>query len=53
MCGYLSEPLAEADLHTLTKKTLLLSLATAKRLVELQALSCRILFQGNDVVLSS
>ena len=44
------EPLAEATFRDLTKKTLfLLSLATARRIGELQALSSRVAWVGGDI----
>ena len=47
------EPLASRDLRTVTMKVLfLLSLATAKHVSELQALSRSLAFQGNDISLS-
>ena len=47
------EPLSEATFRDLTKKTLfLLSLATAKRVGEVQALSARVARQGGDLSLS-
>ena len=47
------EPLALKDLRTVTCKVLfLLSLATAKRVSELQALSCSVAFSGKDLLLS-
>ena len=47
------EPLHSRDLCTVTMKVLfLLSLATAKRVSELQALSCSVTFQSNDISLS-
>ena len=48
------EPLASCDFQFLTMKVLfLLSLATAKRVGELHALSRRVAFQGKDLSLSS
>ena len=47
------EPLSSCDFHFLTMKVLfLLSLATAKRVSELHALSRRVAFQGKDLSLS-
>ena len=47
------EPLESVSLRTLTKKTLLLvSLATAKRVSEIQALSKTVAAIGNDLVVS-
>ena len=47
------EPLSDKDLHTITKKTLfLVSLATAKRVSELQALSNIVSKKGHDLFLS-
>ena len=47
------EPLTSASFRDLTKKSLfLVSLATAKRVSEVQALSRRIAFQGKDLLLS-
>ena len=47
------EPLSSASLRDLTRKTLfLLSLATAKRVGELQALSCRVSFSSSSTGLS-
>ena len=55
--GFLSssafEPLEQASLRELTKKVLfLVSLATAKRVGELQAVSKKVSFSGNDIHLS-
>ena len=47
------EPLTSRDLCVVTMKVLfLLSLAPAKRVSELQALSWKVAFQGNDISLS-
>ena len=47
------EPLSSCDWRSLTKKTLfLVSLATAKRIGELQAISHSISFQNEDAILS-
>ena len=47
------EPLSQAPLRALSQKTLfLLALATAKRVGELQALSCVVTFVGLDACLS-
>ena len=47
------EPLSQAPLRALSQKTLfLLALATAKRVGELQALSCDVTFVGLDACLS-
>ena len=52
--GPVFEPLTLKDLLTVTYKVLfLLSLATAKRVSELQALSCSIAFSDKDLSLSS
>ena len=51
--GSFSEPLHCKPLKVVMMKTLfLLSLATAKRVGELQAISCRVAFQGPDISLS-
>ena len=51
--GPVFKPLASKPLKIVTIKTLfLLSLATAKRVRELQALSCRVAFRSPDVSLS-
>ena len=51
--GPLFKPLASKDLRTVTCKVLfLLSLATAKRVGELQALSRSVAFSGKDLSLS-
>ena len=44
--------MASRDLCTVIMKMFLLSLATAKRVGELQALSHSVAFQGNDISLS-
>ena len=47
------EPLESATMRDLTIKTLfLVALATAKRVGELQALSCRVAISGSDRLLS-
>ena len=47
------EPLGQKDLRTVTKKTLfLLSLATAKRVGEIQAISKSVVSKGEDLVVS-
>ena len=47
------EPLERLSLRALMKKTLfLVALATAKRIGELQALSCQVSFQGKDLFIS-
>ena len=47
------EPLSEASLRDLSKKTLfLVALATAKRISELQALSSRVVKSGDGLILS-
>ena len=49
LCGPIFEPLSSKPLRLVTIKTLLLlSLATAKCIGELQALSCREVLQGPD-----
>ena len=47
------EPFQRCSLRERTKKTLfLLSLATARRVVELQAISRSVSYRGNDIFLS-
>ena len=51
--GSTSEPLASKPLHLVTMKvSFLLALATAKRVGELQALSCRVASYGPDISLA-
>ena len=46
------EPLASASLRSLTQKLFLVSLATARRVGELKAVSCEVSFSGSDAYLS-
>ena len=51
--GPVSEPLSSKPLRIITIKTFfLLSLATAKLVGKIQALSCRVAFQGSDISLT-